>query len=62
VSAIAPDGLRFDWLLTVLARTSLDGLGDRLATALGLSGGRDLPRFTIEQAGEGVCVTCLSYP
>jgi hypothetical protein len=58
VSAIAPDELKFDWLVTVMARTSSDGLGNRLATALGLPGGRDLPRFTTEQAGEDAHVTC----
>lgn len=58
VSAIAPDEVKFDWLVTVMAKTSFDGLGNRLATALGLSGGRDLPRFTIEQAGGDAYVTC----
>lgn len=57
LSAVAPSD-SFDWLVTVLAKTSLDGLRDRLATALGLPDGRDLPRFTTAQAGEDACVTC----
>jgi hypothetical protein len=50
----------FDYVVTVLATTRSDELGDRLAIALGLPGGRDLPRFTTEQAGEGASVTCWS--
>lgn len=37
-----------------------DELGDRLAIALGLPAGHDLPRFTTEQAGEKARVTCMS--
>ncbi len=52
----------FDHLVTVLARTTFEGLGNRLAVALGLPNGRDLPRFTTGQAGEGTRVTCWSCP
>jgi hypothetical protein len=61
LAAVALDEM-FDWLVTVLAKTTKDGLGDRLAAALGLPGGRDLPRFATEQAGDGACVTCWSCP
>lgn len=59
VRAVVPS-YEFRYVVTVLARTRNDGLGDRLANALGLPGGRDLPRFTTEQAGEGASVTCWS--
>ncbi|MGW5520129.1 hypothetical protein [Nocardia africana] len=58
LAAVAPSE-EFGRLVTVLAKTTFDGLGDRLATALGLTG-RDLPRFTTEQAGQGASVTCWS--
>ncbi|HEY3504403.1 MAG TPA: hypothetical protein VGN37_16685 [Actinocatenispora sp.] len=55
-AAVPGDG--FGWMVTVLAKTSMDGLRDRLATALGLPDGRDLPRFTTDQAGADASVTC----
>lgn len=48
----------FDFMVTVLAMTESEGLGNRLATALGLPGGRDLPRFTTGQTGDDASVTC----
>lgn len=58
LSAAVPSD-SFGWMVAVLAKTSLDGLRDRLATALGLADGRDLPRFTTEQAGTDARVTCF---